>query len=211
MSEASNEQAARYLEIEAKLLVPDLRPITGRLAYLGAVQRKPRVLERNIRYDDAAGSLIPAGVVLRLRQDSQNRLTYKEQPAEVVTSHLVATRFEAEVTVDDFDTMALILERLGYRPVMVYEKYRTTYDLGEVEVVLDEMPYGLFVEIEGPPESIEVAIEALGLTACPRFRESYAQLFDRVRARLGLTFTDLTFANFAGITVPPEAFAPSEE
>ncbi len=211
MAEDLNGQAARYLEIEAKLLVEDLGPIAGRLAALGAIQRKPRVLERNVRYDDAAGSLIPAGIVLRLRQDSQIRLTYKERPAEVLAGPLVAQRFEAEVTLDDFETMALILGRLGYHPVMAYEKYRTTYELGEVEIVLDEMPYGLFVEIEGRPEPIEAAIEALGLSGCQRFRESYAQLFDRVRARLGLTFTDLTFANFAGISVPPEAFAPSED
>ena len=33
---------------------------------------------------------------------------------------------------------------------MLYEKYRTTYSLGDVLVTLDEMPYGHFSEIEGP-------------------------------------------------------------
>jgi len=33
---------------------------------------------------------------------------------------------------------------------MMYEKYRTTFTIGSLEVVLDELPYGNFVEIEGP-------------------------------------------------------------
>lgn len=196
-----------HLEIEAKLWVPNLAPVAQALQAHGAVLRHPRVLERNIRYEDAAGTLVPGGIVLRLRQDSQVRLTYKS-PAEPSTGDGLQARFEAEVVVDDFATMDLILRRLGYRPLMIYEKYRTTYTLGQVEVVLDEMPYGCFVEIEGPPGAIESAVQLLGLAACHRFAESYARLFDNVRANLGLPFTDLTFANFAGIEVPFEALLP---
>ncbi|GAB4569994.1 MAG: hypothetical protein Kow0077_03420 [Anaerolineae bacterium] len=202
--------ADRHLEIEAKLWVEALPPVLAKLAQAGAEMRHPRIFERNIRYEDASGSLTPAGVVLRLRQDDRARLTYKG-PALVPATTGLQTRFEAEVTVDDFDTMALILERLGYRPFMVYEKYRTTYVLDETEIVLDEMPYGLFVEIEGAPDRIEAVIDRLGLADAPRFGESYAQLFERVKHRLGLTFTDLTFENFSGIRVPLEAFLPEEK
>lgn len=198
------------LEIEAKLWVPDLALVAAALAARGGVLRHPRVLERNIRYEDAAGTLLAGGIVLRLRQDSRVRLTYKS-PAEPAPADGVQARFEAEVEVDDFARMDLILRKLGYRPLMIYEKYRTTYTLGEVEVVLDEMPYGHFVEIEGSPEAIEAAIDALDLAACHRFAESYARLFEHVRANLGLAFTDLTFANFAGIEVPFEALLPPGE
>ncbi|NPV66470.1 MAG: class IV adenylate cyclase [Anaerolineae bacterium] len=196
-----------HQEIEAKLWVPELAPVAEALQVHGAALRHPRILERNIRYEDPDGTFVPGGIVLRLRQDSQVRLTYKS-PAEAATADGLQARFEAEVVVDDFATMDLILRRLGYRPFMIYEKYRTTYALGEVEVVLDELPYGHFVEIEGPPAAIEMAVQLLGLAACHRFVESYARLFDYVRANLGLTFTDLTFANFAGIEVPFEAFLP---
>jgi adenylate cyclase class 2 len=197
-----------FLEIEAKLLVDDLALVESRLAALGATARRERVLERNIRYEDAGGTLTPAGIILRLRQDSQAWLTYKGPAAQDTPG--LQTRFEAEVTVDDFDVMDLILRQLGYRPLMIYEKYRTTYALRDAEIVLDEMPFGRFVEIEGVPDAIEALITALGLTNATRFQESYAQLFDHVRAHLGLTFHDLTFENFAGIVVPPEAFRPPE-
>ncbi|MBN2470178.1 MAG: class IV adenylate cyclase [Anaerolineae bacterium] len=202
-------QPGQYLEVEAKLWVDDLAPVLARLQASGAVLLQPRVLERNTRYEDASGGLTPAGIVLRLRQDSQARLTYKG-PAQAPLTAGLQTRFEAEVAVSNFDTMAVILEKLGFTPFMVYEKHRTAYGLDGVQVLLDEMPFGHFVEVEGEPDRIEGVITRLGLAENPRFAESYAQLFDYVRAHLDLTCHDLTFENFAGIAVPFEAFRPPE-
>jgi adenylate cyclase class 2 len=197
----------QYLEVEAKLQVEALDAVVSRLEAAGAVLRHPRVLERNFRYEDAEATLTPAGKLLRLRQDSRVRLTYKGPPLGAQAEGQ-QSRFEAEVTVNDFATTALILESLGYRVMMIYEKYRTTYELSGTEVVLDEMPFGSFVEIEGEPDGIEQVIATLELGACARFQESYGQLFEHVRANLNLQFRDLTFANFAGIEVPPAAFRP---
>ncbi len=197
----------RYLETEAKLLVDDLGRVESRLAVMRAALTRPRILERNIRYDEVGRGLIAAGIVLRLRQDDRVWLTYKSPPRQQAVAG-IQTRFEAEVEVSDYGTMDLILQKLGYVPAMIYEKYRTLYEVHGVEVALDEMPYGSFVELEGPPEQIEATIAALGLMNCTRFGDSYARLFDHVCANLGLTFTDLTFENFAGVHVPPEAFYP---
>ncbi len=203
-------QTEQHLEIEAKLLVDDLVGVKARLEALGAALSHARVFERNVRYEDPAGTLTPHGIVLRLRQDDHARLTYKGPPDEAARVPGLQARFEAEVTVSDFDTMDVILRKLGFHPFMVYEKYRTTYVYNGAEIMLDEMPYGSFVEIEGHPDRIEPLIEALGLADARRFEESYARLFDYVRANLGLAFNDLTFANFAGINVPPGAFEPPE-
>ena len=208
----SKQDAARYLEVEAKLWVPNLVAVAARLAQLGAIARSQRTFERNVRYEDAARTLTPAGIVLRLRQDNRVRLTYKRPPAPAdATDPDFQARFEAEVVVDDFDTMDVILMHLGFQAAMVYEKYRTTYELHGTEVVLDEMPYGHFVEVEGSPEDIRATLEVLGLADHTRFAESYARLFDYVRANLGLTFNDLTFDNFEGIDVPAEAFRPPKD
>jgi adenylate cyclase class 2 len=143
-------------------------------------------------------------VVVRLRQDTRVRLTYKEGGELVGGAH---SRFEAEVEVSDFETMQTILAKLGYTPAWVYEKHRTTYTFDGVEVVLDEMPYGNFVEIEGDsPEAIGRVVERLELGDAQRFDAGYGALFERVRRVLGLTFTDLTFENFRGVNVPQSAF-----
>jgi len=199
-----------YTETEVKLYVPDLTAVEQRLQAAGARLVAPRVLERNVRYDTADGRLAASGQVLRLRQDTRVRLTYKDQGAALENSAL--TRFEAEVEVSDFETMQTILARLGYAPSMAYEKYRTTYKLDEVEVALDELPLGSFVEIEGEVDAIEQAVARLGLSAARRYPHSYAKLFDHARHNLELAFTDLTFANFAGIIVPEAALAaPGKE
>jgi adenylate cyclase class 2 len=195
-------------ETEIKLYVPDLETVAARLETAGATISKPRVFERNVRYEDAGGTFASRGVVLRMRQDDRARLTYKEPPA-VPGDDDILSRFEAEVTVSDFDMMDLILSRLGFRPYMTYEKYRTTYALDSLEIVLDEMPYGPFVEIEGEADAIRGAVERLELGAAQRMRANYTQLFDNVRRNLNLAFTDLTFANFEGVAVAAAAFEPT--
>jgi adenylate cyclase, class 2 len=199
---------SNLVETEVKIHISDRAAILARLDDAGAALAASRTYEHNVRYEDDGETLTPAGIVLRLRQDSRARLTYKARLPEEDVRDGIKSRFEAEVTFDDCDTMDLILQRLGYHPFVIYEKYRTTYRLGEVEIVLDEMPFGDFVEIEGPVHAIEAALSTLGLAAEPRFPESYMELFDRVKAALGLNVHDLSFANFEGVTVPPNAFFP---
>jgi len=198
----------RFQEVEVKLHIDDLEMVAARLVAAGAERSVPRVFERNIRYEDAEKSLTGQGIVLRLRQDMRTKFTYKE-PAASVDDEL-ATRFEAEVEVSDFETMDVILKKLGYQPYVVYEKYRTTYTLDRAEIVLDEMPYGNFVEVEGQPEMIRGVIDRLDLVDYPRFKTNYMVLFERVRAHLNLDVHDLTFENFEGVTVPAEAFVAND-
>jgi len=192
-------------ETEVKLHVSDLKVVEKRLIELGAQLETARVFERNVRYDDADGTMTPNGVVLRLRQDHSVRLTYKE--AGQVRDGIVS-RLELEVEVSDFAIMEAILSKLGYVPYMIYEKYRTTYTLMDTEVVLDEMPFGNFIEVEGTADAIERVLEHLGLGDNQRIPYSYARLFDFVRGHLKLTFNDLTFKNFAAVDVPAHAFSP---
>lgn len=200
-----------YVETEIKLYVHDLNEVAARLTAAGATLTAPRVYERNVRYENAARSLTPSGIVLRLRADTRSRLTYKEEHGQPIEGDVAYSRFEAEVEVSDFDAMHTILVHLGFQPYMTYEKYRTTYTLDGGEIVLDEMPYGTFVEIEGQPEVIADLLTRLDLETAPRFRESYTALFDRVRRRLRLAFADLTFANFEGVDVPASALLQPED
>lgn len=194
-------------ETEVKLYVTDHEQIQSRLTALGATLLHPRVFERNVRYENAAETLTSQGIVVRLREDSRVRLTYKSPG---IVQDGIISRFEAEVDVSDFETMEVILGKLGYHPYMIYEKYRTTYTLADTEVVLDEMPYGHFVEIEGHQTAIEAVLGSLHLLDTPRMPASYARLFDNVRHHLNLDVNDLTFVNFAGVDVPFSAFRPIE-
>lgn len=193
------------VETEVKFYLPDLQAVQTKLEALGAVLRKPRLFERNLRYDDAANSLTSAHIVLRLRQDDRVRLTYKG--TRLGGDAKLHSREELETEVSDFAVMDAILKRLGYHVSWAYEKYRTTYALEAAEIVLDETPFGNFIEIEGEAEAIERIIAALGLADAKRILSSYAELFLLVKEALGLAFQDMTFANFAGISVSGELFS----
>ncbi len=185
-------------ETEVKLHSPDLAAVRDALGAAGARLSKPRVFERNLRYDSADGALMAAGIVLRLRQDEAVKLTYKAD-ASMVDG--IVSRFEAEVEVSDFETMDVILRRLGYRVGLIYEKYRRTYELEGAEVVLDELPYGNFTEIEGDAATIERVVDMLGLGRYRRMAGSYTDIFLDLRERLGLDVEDCTFDEFAGVDV----------
>jgi adenylate cyclase class 2 len=194
--------AGKDTETEVKIKVSDLDRIAERIRAAGGTLTSERVHERNVRYDDADGALTPAGRVLRLRQDRDIRLTYKEPRA----GDGGMTRTELEVSVSDFEMAHRILGALGYSPAWEYEKYRTTYRLGGCEVVLDETPMGSFIEIEGDVAGIEAALNVLHLQEAQRITESYSVLFEQVKGRLGLSFRDLTFENFRDIAIPAEIF-----
>jgi adenylate cyclase class 2 len=200
------------LEIECKIYLPSLTKIQAILEGAGAEISHPRVYEHNIRYESPANDLTARHMVLRLRQDHDVRLTFKA-PAEQLSAGNI-TRLELETTVGDFATMDSILQHLGYQHSMVYEKYRTTYrlpDMPEIEIVLDEMPYGLFLEVEGTPEGIEIALQKLSLANEPRILKGYVDLFELIRVKYQLTFRDLTFQNFANLSITPEIFTPSPQ
>jgi len=190
-------------ELEVKFYQPGLAGLEVLLQGLGAQLVQPRTHEVNLRFDTADGELTKSLRVLRLRQDSAARVTYKG-PGIVVGG--VKMRQELEFTVSDFDTAQKLFEALGYHVAMMYEKYRATYAFEGVLVTLDEMPYGNFIEIEGPHSAlIRAAADRLGLNWETRILDSYIALFDRLKAKMGLSFNDLSFANFAALAVSAEA------
>jgi adenylate cyclase class 2 len=190
-------------EREVKFFLQDLEGMRERLLAAGGVIAHVRVFESNARFDTPDGQLTAARRVLRLRQDARVRLTYKS-PAPGDES--ISVRQELEVTVSDYNEMHAILSALGYMVSILYEKYRTTYQFNGVEIVLDEMPYGNFMEIEGPDAgSIREAAEQLGLNWEARCTVNYLVLFDRLRSR-GLSAEHLTFDLLAGRTFKAEDF-----
>src|SRR3990172_1807796 len=189
--------AGAHLEIEVKLHLADLAPLRAALAARAAPREQPRMLEVNLRFDTPEGTLAQRREILRLRRSRDVRLTHK-RPAQPAGELL--GRPEVEVVVEDFDATREVLERLGFVVVVRYEKYRAVYNLGTVLVALDELPFGAFVELEGPSaQALEQAARDLGLPWNQVFQGSYLNIFDWLRENRGLTARNLTFAEVAGI------------
>jgi adenylate cyclase class 2 len=192
--------AAGTLEIEVKFVVEDLAAVRQRLVSLGATLDRPRTYERNIRFDTPWDGLRTQGKLLRLRQDATARLTYKGMPETTYDSE-ARVREELEVEVSDFQMTLDLLQRVGFEPRQIYEKYRETFVYEGVEVVLDEMPFGDFVELEGADEALKATAAALGLDWERRILANYLAILAGLQERFNLAFDDLTFENFAGTDV----------
>jgi adenylate cyclase class 2 len=193
------------VEIEVKFYVISLEDIERKIKELGGVLVQERCFESNLRFDTADQKLRNLRQVLRLRQDKENILTFK---GAAESGKLVSIRQEIEVLVDDYDTTRELLEGLGYEVVMKYEKYRTTYSLLDSLVVLDELPYGKFIEIEGPDgNTIQKVARNLNLNWKLRVMTSYTYLFEalkKVRPELKEKF--LTFEELNGMRFTPDEF-----
>ena len=153
------------LEIEKKyrLSPSQKRAVTQRLSEIGA-KLKGTEFEENILYTGEA--LEPARSVLRLRRIGKRAiLTYKERfPGR----SSVKQQREDETEIADAEALDAILQALGFEPSIVYEKRRTTWRLRGAEVVVDELPFGHFMEIEATEAriaSVERELAVKGLTA----------------------------------------------
>ena len=133
--------------------------LTAKLGELGAEFRGD-VFEEN--YLHRGGVLDGRNAILRLRKTGNTTLlTYKERLR--YDDDDIKHKIEHETEVADVDATECIIEKLGYQLSVVYEKHRRTWHFGKVEVVLDELPFGYYMEIEGTIEDINDAEELLGI------------------------------------------------
>jgi len=145
--------------------------VLARLPKIGA-KREGEDFEVNTLY--AGETLNLRRSVLRLRRVGDNGvLTYKESLASRLD---VKHRREDETRVDDPDAMELILEALGFTPALVYEKRRETWRLAQTEIVIDELPFGLFMEIEGSEKDIREVESKLAIKRLKTETLSYPRL-----------------------------------
>jgi adenylate cyclase class 2 len=179
-------------EIEAKFWIPGLPGMRQQLHTFGASLLTPRHLERNLRFDTPDRTLTGLGEVLRLREADVVSLTYKR------SGESFEVRQEWEIEVHDFELAQGLLEGLGYEVFHRYEKYREVYKLDHCLVMLDEVPYSCFMEIEGPDlESIRSTAHKLHMNWEERIQQTYLDIFKALRESMDPKPTDATFKVFS--------------
>jgi adenylate cyclase, class 2 len=179
------------LEQEVKLVFDSVEAARHAVRTAGGRLVVSRRLLADTLFDTPDDRLRRERLALRVRRDGlQGFLTFKgpTQPG------LVKTREEIETSVGSPEIAERLLRALGFQPSFRSEKYRDEYELDDVRLAIDETPIGVFVEIEGEPDRIELAARQLGRTPADYRLESYARLFaDWCRAR-GLTPGAMVFA-----------------
>ena len=175
------------IEIETKIKVESLDEIAVRLDALGA-KLLYELSQADTYFDDAAQTLFASDCGLRLRKqtDGKNQkiiLTYKGPRQK---SHF-KSRTEIEIEVSEFEVAAELLNALGFKKSLVFEKRRWVWQMSNCVVCLDELPLlGSFIEVEAPGEEpIAESLLKLQLADMPHINESYAHLLRAKLAEIG--------------------------
>lgn len=145
----------------------------------------------NLIGEDVEENLIYGGpplagrdAVLRLRKTGRHAtLTYKSR---IAGDDEIKRQIEEETEVSDAMATQRIISELGLTLEVVYEKKRKTWRVGSVELMVDELPFGWFIEIEGPEESIDAAERRLGLRDLAAEHLTYPQLAARMGKKVGM-------------------------
>jgi len=166
----------KNIEIEAKMRLTDRAAMERRLAEVGATPIA-RLIETNTFFDTPEGRLKSSDQGLRIRVE-----TDEQGGRRVIMTHKgprahgqLKSRTETEVQVDDARHAAAMLDALGFRRGLSFEKRRSRWRLDACNVELDTLPYlGQFIEIEGPSDHAILAVrQTLGLAEAALIRTSY--------------------------------------
>ncbi len=179
------------VEIEVKLRIGKTADVESRLRLLGAYLESGRSLEDDILYDFPDRRLTRAGQLLRLRRRPDGALVTFKEPMEADGGAKV--RREIETRLDSSEVMVGIFTALGMTPVWRYQKYRTTYRLGGLHALVDELPIGNFLELEGPKAEIDRWAGALGFRAEDYLADTYRDLYEAWVAERGVPEGDMVF------------------
>lgn len=137
------------IEVEVKAHVTEFKEIKDKLSLIGALQIKTEHQE-DVYFNAPHRDFAKTDEALRIRKiphvDREKIiLTYKGAKLDAQSK----TRKEIEVTVDNEENTALILENLGFKPVRTIKKDRIIFKMNGFIITLDKVyEVGNFVEIE---------------------------------------------------------------
>lgn len=183
------------IEIEKKYRIDkkSIVELTAKLGEIGA-DFAYETFEEN--YLHRGGQLEGRSATLRVRKTEKRiTLTYKEK---ISTEGEFKQQIEFETDVSNAEATESIIEKLGYKLSAIYEKHRKAWHVNNVEVVLDELPFGYYMEIEGEMEDITTVEKLLG---AEKF-EIEPRGYPRLSAKYGKPNADgVTESRFAKTTV----------
>lgn len=131
----------------------------------------------------SSDQLRDTGSIIRIRKtDKRSILTFKRR---VENQFDVKQQIEHETEISNANAAEAIIGELGLKPILVYEKYRDTWNFRSVEIVIDELPFGDYMEIEGSITAIKEAEILLGIEDLETEHETYPRLTTRFGERNG--------------------------
>ena len=175
-------------EIELKAVVDDLAERRRMIEAAGAaLSFEGKISDR--RFDFASRELSGRDEVLRTRryQSAASTRTYLDWKGPTEMQGAYKVRDEITAPVEDFDSLERILEKLGLRLTWEIEREIAQYQLAGATIRFETYPrMDVLVEVEGEPDAIEAAIEALGLPRGTFTNERLPDFVNKFEHRTGV-------------------------
>jgi predicted adenylyl cyclase CyaB len=153
-------------EVELKAVVDDLAERKKKIEAAGAsLSFEGKISDR--RYDFASLELTGRDEVLRTRryQSPASTRTYLDWKGPTEMRDGYKMREEITSSVEDFGSLEKILEKLGLQLTWEIDRDISQYELAGAVIRFETYPrMDVLVEVEGEPDAIEAAIEAIGLS-----------------------------------------------
>lgn len=137
----------------------ELNNLINKLDSIKELTKKKRTYEKTIQYDHPSNDMsfyskeIDGRFRIRISKNedmSKCKLSWKRRIPTTTTS-LVNEEEEVELTVkyEEYNNLMFIVDNvLKMKSIESYERYRTTYINNEIEIAIDEYPFGISLEIE---------------------------------------------------------------
>ncbi|SKA80283.1 adenylate cyclase, class 2 [Paucidesulfovibrio gracilis DSM 16080] len=175
------------VEAELKFTDVDHAAVRALLLQNGAAGEKA-YFEQNLVFDSQEQALRKEQILLRLRHKPGGSLLTLKRP-DGGGDHLKRCR-EWQTRVEDGTVMRRILEELGFAVSFAYEKTREKWTLDGCVICLDHLPFGEFMEIEGPEERLPEVAGRLNMNVRHSTAQTYHALHQQWRVEQKLPLQD---------------------
>lgn len=150
------------VEIEVKFTDLNIEDVRARLEKAGAHLEQPmRDMRRALIEEDHHAA---ENMFIRIRDEGDKITLCLKKKTKSLKESAIDSTFETETTVGDFDKTVELFSVAGWNYTTYQESRRETWNLDDVEVVIDEWPWiNPYIEIEGhSEESVRAAAKKLG-------------------------------------------------
>lgn len=185
------------MEYEVRFYYPkkDLNNLKETINNINILKSNSRKYEKTVQYNhsnkeyDFYSKEIDGRFRLRITKDdkiNKCKISWKKR----LSNNGINKEEEIEITIkpEEYENTIYILENvLHMRLIESYERYRTTFDNNEVEISIDEYPFGIALEIEAKKdynnkanEIINKYIKLLGLDINKKYKLSWDDKYEEL-------------------------------
>ena len=176
-----------------------------------SLEEKPRTYEKTVQYNhcdkrfDFYSKEIDGRFRLRISSNDNEtkcKLSWKRR-LKSTTETEVNKEEEKEVRInsEDIDNFLFIINNvMHFKTVESYERYRTVFENDEIEISVDEYPFGVCVEIENksktrnPEDVVKEWVNRIGLSINDAYRLSWDDKYLELCEEQGIErFNEVTF------------------